>query len=428
MSPDPDRADLPPVVRRFLRYVQIDTRSDPDSTSVPTTEKQKDLSRLLADELREIGLDDAEMDENGYVVATVPGGAKGAPVLALLAHVDTAPDEPGGPVKPRVHPDYDGSVIELGGDPPVRLDPERSPALLDHLGHDLITGDGSTLLGSDDKAGVALIMQLAERLVDDPSLPRPPLRVCFTVDEEVGRGVDHLDLDRLGADVAYTVDGGGVGRVYAQTFNAATATLRVHGVNVHPGYARGAMTNAVRILAEILAALPADQSPEATDGDQGYFFAQRIVGDASPSRAEARILVRDFESDGFERRKRFLEHLAEAARAAHPRATVELELEESYRNMREYIAATDPRVVEVAFAAGEALGLEMEERRVRGGTDGARLSEMGLPTPNLFTGGHDFHSRFEWNSVQNLELALAYLEKVVGLWAERPARGDAGPG
>jgi len=414
----PNRADLPPVAERFLRYVQIDTQSDPDSTSVPTTEKQKDLSRLLTDELRAMGLDDAAMDEHGYVYATVPGGSEGLPVLALVAHVDTAPDEPGGPVTPRIHPKYDGSVLELGGDPPVYLDPERSPALLEHLGHDVITSDGTTLLGSDDKAGVAVIMQLAQDLVADPSLPRPPLRVCFTVDEEVGRGIDHLDLERLGADVAYTLDGGPVGTLDTETFNAASATVRVHGVNVHPGHARGVMANAVRIVAEVIAALPADQSPEATDGAEGYFFPHRITQGASPSEAEVKILLRDFESDGLERRKRFLEHLVEAARAAHPRASVELEIEDSYRNMKEYITDKDPRAIDFAFAAARAMDLEMTEQSVRGGTDGARLSEEGLPTPNIFTGGYDFHSRFEWNTVQNLETTLAYVKRLVAHWAE----------
>ncbi|MGD2116238.1 MAG: peptidase T [Acidobacteriota bacterium] len=423
MSPD---HDLPPVAARFLRYVQIDTQSNPDSDSIPTTEKQKDLSRLLAEELREMGVEDAEMDEHGYVYATVPAAgpaadrpAESAPTLALVAHVDTSPDEPGGPVKPRVHRSYDGSVVELGGDPPVRLDPERSPGLLDHLGHDLITGDGTTLLGSDDKAGVAVIMQLAEDLVNDPSLPRPRLRLCFTVDEEVGRGIDALDLDRLGADAAYTLDGGPVGELDTETFNAATATVRVQGVNVHPGKARGVMANAVRILAEILAALPADQSPEATDGTEGYFFPHRIADGASPVAAEAQILLRDFEADGLARRKRFVEHLVEAARAAHPRATIELEIEDSYRNMKSYIAETDPRTIELAFAAAEAMGLELTEQRIRGGTDGARLSEEGLPTPNIFTGGHDFHSRFEWNTVQNLETTLAYVKRLMAHWAEQ---------
>ncbi len=421
MRPD---SDLPAVVRRFLRYVQIDTRSDPESKTTPTTEKQKDLSRLLAEELRALGAADAEMDEHGYVYATVPpaeAAASDAPVLALVAHVDTSPDEPGGPVHPHVHRGYDGSVIALPGDPSVKLDPARSPALLDHLGHDLITSDGTTLLGSDDKAGVAVIMQLAEDLARDPSLPRPPLRICFTVDEEVGRGVDALDLERLGARVAYTLDGGAVGQIDTETFNAATAVVRVHGVNVHPGYAKGVMANAVRILAEILAALPGEESPEASDGRQGYFFPHRITPGGNPTLAEAQILIRDFESAGFERRKRLLGHLVDAARLAHPRATIELEIEDSYRNMLDYIEDTEPRAVAFAFAAAEAMGLPVEAHRVRGGTDGARMSEMGLPTPNVFTGGFDFHSRFEWNTAQNLETALAYTKHLVAYWAEHGA-------
>ncbi len=412
---------LPGVVERFLRYVRIDTQSDRDSETTPSTERQKDLSRLLAEELRGLGLADAEMDEYGYVYATLPSTlpaaeAAATPVVALLAHVDTAQDEPGGPVEPLIHRGYDGARVALPGDPTVALDPARSPALLEHVGHDLITSDGTTLLGSDDKAGCAVIMQLVEELLAEPAIPRPPVRVCFTVDEEIGRGVDKLDLERLGADVAYTIDGSGTGTLSYETFNAAQAVIRVTGVNVHPGYAKDVMANATILLAGILARLPAGEAPETTEDREGYFCALEIAG--SIPAATAKILLRDFAAEGLEERKRRLEALVEEARREHPRATVALEIVDQYKNMKSYIEGKDPRAVSFAFAAAAEMGIELETELVRGGTDGSRLSEMGLPTPNVFNGGHDYHSRFEWNTVQNLEASLAYLKRLVTYWAE----------
>ena len=412
---------LPGVAQRFLRYVRIDTQSDRRSQTTPSTAKQKDLGRLLVDELRQLGLAGAAMDENGYVYASLdsnlpPAAAAETPAVALVAHVDTSPDEPGGPVRPIVHHDYDGSLISLPGEPSVTLDPERSPELRDHLGHDLITSDGTTLLGSDDKAGVAIIMQVAEDLLAAASHPRPPLRLCFTVDEEIGRGVDKLDLERLDAQVAYTVDGGSVGEIDTSTFNAAEATIRVTGVNVHPGTAKDVMANAVTVLAEIVAGLPASEAPETTDGAEGYFCPYETSGTVAA--AEARFLLRDFTSAGLARRKQLVESLAAAARLKHPRATIAVEIRDNYKNMRDYIEASDPRAITFAFAAGREMGIELSEQRVRGGTDGSMLSERGLPTPNIFTGGHDYHSRFEWNTVQNLEASLAYLKQLIRYWAE----------
>lgn len=412
---------LPSVAERFLRYVKIDTQADRDSTSTPSTEKQKDLSRLLVEELRALGIDGAAMDDYGYVYANLPSTlpaeeAAEAPALALVAHVDTSPDEPGGPVKPIVHRNYDGSVITLPGDPTVKLDPARSPNLKDHIGHDLITTDGTTLLGSDDKAGVAIIMQTAADLVADKNHPRPPLKICFTVDEEIGRGVDKIDLERLGAQVAYTVDGGTVGEIDVATFNAAEARVRVDGVNVHPGTAKDVMANAVTILAEILTALPTSEAPETTEGPEGYFCPYQAGG--SISSAEARILLRDFTTDGLVRRKQLVEQLVAAAQTKHPRAQVTVEITDNYKNMADYIEESDPRAISFAFEAGREAGFKLKAEQVRGGTDGSRLSELGLPTPNLFTGGHDYHSRFEWNTVQNLEASLAYVKLLVRYWAE----------
>lgn len=426
LLPD-ESTPLPDVVERFLRYVRIDTEAARDSEATPSSEKQKDLSRMLALELLELGVEGAEMDTYGYVYAALPAVASGAAVkLALVAHVDTSPDAPGGPVIPQIHRDYDGSVIELGGDPAVRLDPARSPELLEHLGHDLITSDGTTLLGSDDKAGVAIIMQTVADLLARPEQARPELRICFTVDEEIGRGVDKLDLERLDAEVAYTIDGGGVGTFSYETFNAAEAVLAVEGVGVHPGYAKDVMANATTIAAEILAALPSDEAPETTSEREGYFCAHQFSGDVTA--AEARVLLRDFTSEGLDRRKRLLEQLVDVAATRHPRAQIKLTITDNYRNMRQYIESTDPRAISFAFAAAEEMGVGLVDELVRGGTDGSRLSEMGLPTPNVFTGGQDFHSRFEWNSVQNLEASLAYVKGLVAYWAEHGGEPVQGAG
>lgn len=408
------------VAERFLRYVTVDTQSDPSSSTVPSTEKQKNLSRMLVEELREAGLADAEMDEHGYVYATLPpspGGAPNLPVVALLAHVDTSPDAPGDDVQPIVHEDYDGGAIDLPGG--ARIDPERSPALREHVGHDLITSDGRTLLGSDDKAGVAIIMQLAADLVDSPA-PRPLVRICFTVDEEIGKGVDHLDLDRLGADVAYTLDGSGVDTIYAETFHAAEATLTVQGVTVHPGYAKDRMANAGRILAEMVAAFPSDEAPETTAHREGYFHPHTWPR-ASADAASAKILLRDFSRDGMQRRKDLLNAIVESTQRRHQRAQIDLQITDQYENMRAHIERIDPRVVAFAHAAADRMGLPLTDDLVRGGTDGARLSAEGLPTPNLFTGGHDFHSRFEWNTVQNLERSLAFTRGLLAYWCEHGA-------
>ena len=410
---------LPPVAERFLRYVRIDTRSDPASHTVPSTEAQKTLGRLLRDELRAMGAAEVVMDPHGYVFATIPATSPEAalPVLALLAHQDTSPDAPGADVRPVIHASYDGGVLRLPGDERVVLDPARQPALRDHLGHDVITSDGTTLLGSDDKAGVAILMQLAEDLLADHTLPCPRLRLCFTVDEEIGRGVDHLDLAVLGADVAYTLDGSGTDTLYSETFNAAEALVTVEGIMVHPGYAHGIMVNAARILSDLIAALPPDEAPETTSGRAGYFHPHTLDA-ADAARARARILLRDFTDAGLLRRKNFVHAHAEALRLRYPKARITVEIHDQYRNMRRYIEETDPRTVSFAHAAAREMGITLTDRLVRGGTDGARLSERGLPTPNVFTGGHDFHSLFEWNTVQNLERALAYTRTLVRYWAE----------
>jgi tripeptide aminopeptidase len=307
---------LPSVADRFLRYVQIDTQSNPDVEATPSTEKQKDLSRLLAVELRALGVDDAVMDDCGYVFGTIPSTlppeqAAQTPTLALLAHVDTSPDASGANVRPIIHDNYDGGILTLPGDPTVTLSPDNQPDLLNYLGHDIITSDGTTLLGSDDKAGVAILIQLAEILMHDRTIPCPPLRICFTVDEEIGRGVDKLDLDTLGADVAYTLDGSSTDVIYAETFNAAEATVVVEGVMVHPGYAKGIMVNAVRILSEFIAMLPASEAPETTADREGYIHPH-TVSEGDATRAETKLILRDFTTEGLDRRKQMVTALVEA--------------------------------------------------------------------------------------------------------------------
>ena len=413
---------LPAVVDRFLRYVQIDTQSDPSSDSVPSTEKQKNLAHLLVQELIALGIQDAKMDKYGYVFATIPAPERtpNQPVLGLLAHMDTSPDESGKDVRPIIHPNYDGKKITLPGDPSVILDPVTQPALLDHIGHDIITSDGTTLLGSDDKAGVAILMQLAEDLLKEASYTRPQVRLCFTIDEEIGRGVDHLDLEEFGADVAYTIDGSGMGTVFTETFNAVQATVTVQGVMVHPGYAKGVMANSVRILSEIIASLPTHEAPEHTDDREGYIHPHTFSR-SNASMAQSTLILRDFSQEGMESKISYLRSLVQFFRVKYPKSSIEIDFKEQYRNMRSYIEEKDPRTVTLAHRAANSMGIQLEERVIRGGTDGARLSELGIPTPNIFNGGHDYHSKFEWNTVQNLSSSLDYLKHLVYQWGEEIA-------
>jgi tripeptide aminopeptidase len=424
---DADTVVLPPVAERFARYVRIDTTSDPDSDATPSTARQLDLCRLLVDELRAMGVADAEMDASGVVYATLPGTVLEAPVVALCAHVDTSPDAPGAGVRPLVHAAWSGAAFALPGDPSVVFDATADPNLAAHIGHDLLTSDGTTLLGSDDKAGVAVLMQLAADLLASdvaaraegrPATARPTLRLLFTPDEEIGRGADPVDLDRLAAHVGYTLDGSGTDRLNAETFNAAEAVVTVEGVGVHPGYAQGILVNALRVVAHVVALLPASEAPETTDDRDGFFHPHTLSGEAE--RASLRVLLRDFSDVGLERRRMLVRDAAAQAEAAYPGSTVRVEIRESYRNMAAHIDAVDPRAVTIALDAARAMGFEMALKPVRGGTDGARLSERGLPTPNVFTGGHAFHSRREWNTVQNLARSLAYTHALVAAWAHEP--------
>jgi tripeptide aminopeptidase len=406
------------ALERFLRYVRVDTQADPDSSTVPSTARQLDLSRLLVAELREVGLEDAELDEHGYVLATLPASVERAtPTIALLAHVDVAYDAPGDDVQPQVVR-YEGGRLALPGDPAVALDPEVSPRLADHVGHELVTSDGTTLLGADNKAGVAEIMTAVDYLRQHPELEHGPVRVCFTRDEEIGKGVEGLDLDRLGADAAYTVDGSTLGHIEDETFNALAATVVFTGIAAHAGSAKGRMVNAGKIAADFLASLPRDGlSPETTEGRDGYVHPWSTVG--SEERTTVRFLLRDFDRDLLGEHEQLVRRLAEEAAAGYPGARVEIDVVEQYRNMKEYLH--DPRVVEAAEEAVRRAGIEPTRAFVRGGTDGSILSARGLPTPNIFTGGDDFHSRHEWLCVADMGSAVATLVHLAQIWAEEPA-------
>ena len=406
------------VLQRFLRYVRIDTQAQEGTTTYPSTSKQLDLSRLLVSELTEIGLDDIELTEHGCVFATLPGN-DGAPVIGLIAHVDTTPDSPGTDVVPIVHEDYAGGVIALPGDPSQVIDPAEELALAARVGHDIVTSDGTTLLGADDKAGVAEIMAAVAHLVDAPE-PRATVRVAFTADEEVGRGTDHFDLEKFGAEAAYTLDGSGLGELEIETFSAFQVRVTFRGRGAHPGSAKGKLVNALKLAADFVVSLPRDSlSPETTDGRQGFIHPSRISGGVEETTVV--LIVRDHDDTLLDEHTALLRGLAEAIGVREPRARVTVEVQETYRNMRPVIDR-HPRVIAAAEEAIRRAGVEPVRSLIRGGTDGARLSAMGLPTPNLFTGGQNYHSTREWASVQDMAAAAATVVELVRVWGEPEAR------
>jgi tripeptide aminopeptidase len=405
------------VLDRFLRYVRIDTQSAHGVTTSPSTEKQLDLARLLRDELEEIGLEDVRLDEFGYVYGSLPG-VESAPAIGLIAHMDTSPDVTATGVDPQVHEGYDGGVIELPNEGVV-LDPEELPLLQKKVGHDIVTGDGTTLLGADDKAGVAEITAAVAYLKAHPELEHAPIRVCFTVDEEVAGGADHLDLERFGARYAYTLDGAELGEIEAETFNASKVTVIIRGRSTHPGTAKGQLVNAAKLAADFVAALPRDElSPETTEEREGFVHPTRIYGGAEETCVD--LIVRDHDAAKMDEHVALLRRLTADLQEREPRASVEVTEEEQYRNMGEVIGR-HPEVIEAAEEAVRRLGVEPVHSIIRGGTDGARLSWRGLPTPNLFTGGSEYHSRREWASVQDMAAAAAMLVELAQVWAERGA-------
>ena len=402
------------VLERFLRYVRIDTQSDPASQTYPSTAKQRDLGELLARELRELGLDDAAIDEHGYVFATVPGSA--GPTVGLIAHVDTSPDESGVNVSPQVVRGYDGGELQLPGDPRQAIRPGESTLLAEKVGHDIVTTDGTTLLGADDKAGVAEIMAAVAYLLRHPEIEHAPIRVGFTVDEEVGAGVEQFDIDAFGAEFAYTLDGAEIGKIDDETFSASEVRLLIRGHSVHPGTSKGKMVNSIKLAARLLDRLPADRlSPETTDDREGFVHPVRVAGGAAETLIT--FIVRDFDGEQLRRHEQLLRDLAAELEREEPRATVEVTVEDSYRNMKEFLEAR-PRVLDAADEATRRVGLEPERGSIRGGTDGAVLSARGLPTPNVFTGGQEYHSVREWISVQDMALSTAMVVELVKLWAE----------
>ena len=405
----------PDVVDRLVRYARVDTQSRRDRETCPSTPGQRDLADLLAAELRDLGLEDVSVDEHAYVTATLRGTRPDAPVIGLLAHLDVSPDAPGAGVEPIVHREYDGAPIALprGG---TVLDPQRMPELRSRVGHDLVTSSGDTLLGADDKAGMAEVMAAVALLATDPQLPRPTLRVGFTPDEEIGEGATLFDVEGFGATCAYTLDGSEPGEVQDETFSAAEVTVTVRGVDVHPGFATGKLVNAARLAGRILAQLPPDLAPETTSGRDGFIHPYEFSGTAGT--ATIRAIVRDFDDERLAEHVAVLRRVAEEVVATEPRAVLEVAVREQYPNMRRFL---DERP-EVTAAAEEAIrreGLVPRRVPIRGGTDGSRLSEMGLPTPNLFTGGHEYHSVREWASVQEMAAAAAVVVRLAGVWAER---------
>ena len=405
-------------VERFLRYVQIDTQSDPQNAATPSSNKQKDLSKILAEELLVMGIADAHTDEYGYVYATITSNTeKQVPVICFCSHVDTAPDCSGTNVKPILHKNYNGEEITLPDDSKQVLSVKEFPYLNEHKGHDIITASGNTLLGADDKAGVAEIMDMANYLMTHPEVKHGKIKILFTPDEEVGRGTAKLDMEKLGAEFGYTLDGGEEATLEDETFSADGATITVHGVIAHPGYAKGSLVNALKIVGEILAALPAKEfSPETTENREGFVHPLRIEGLAE--KASIDFIVRDFTREGLKANAERLQGIAEKVLQQHPNARMEFKVTEQYRNMKE-ILEQHPQVVLNAEEAYRRSGLTVRKQSIRGGTDGSRLSFMGLPCPNLFTGMQGIHSKKEWIGVKDMHKAVEVMVNLVQVWEER---------
>lgn len=402
---------------RFLKYVTIDTQSDSSSRSQPSTEKQKDLAKILVQELLELGLSDAHMDEFGLVYATIPPTIdKEVPVICYCSHMDTSPDSSGTNVKPIVHQNYDGADLVLPDDPSIIIRESDHPDLAAQHGNDIITASGTTLLGADNKSGIAAIMDAAHFFTTHPDVPHGTIKILFTTDEEIGRGVDCVDLDKLGADFGYTIDGESLGSMEDETFSADGVKITIHGVSAHPGFAKGNMESAMKIAGEILAKLPKDRlSPESTEGKEGFVHPVGMEGIAE--KASISFIIRDFEDANLAKHEAELEGIVQEVIKHYPNSTYEFEVTEQYRNMKN-ILKDHPQVADHAEAAIRRAGLRPKRGSIRGGTDGSRLSFMGLPCPNIFAGEHAFHSKYEWVSVQDMEKSAETLIHLAMIWAE----------
>jgi tripeptide aminopeptidase len=405
------------VTERFLRYVVIDTQSDPASSTCPSTEKQKNLGRVLAAELQAMGIADAHLDEHGYVYATIPANtSKKVPVICFCSHMDTSPDCTGRNVKPQIVRNYRGGDITLAADPTQVIRPAEHPALKDQIGNDIITTDGTTLLGADNKAGVAEIMDAAHNLMQNPQIKRGTIKILFTPDEEIGRGVDKVDLEKLGADFAYTIDGETAGTIEDETFSADGATITITGVSTHPGFAKGKMEHAIKIASAIVDRLPKQGcSPETTDGRQGFLHPIAMSG--TLEEASLAFIVRDFTEAGLKEKEALLESIVKDVMKDFPHSTYTFEAKEQYRNMK-VVIDRHPELIDHAMEAIRRAGLRPVRNSIRGGTDGSRLSFMGLPCPNIFAGEHAFHSRLEWVSVQDMEKAVQTIVHLAMIWEE----------
>jgi tripeptide aminopeptidase len=406
------------TAERFVRYVQIDTQSDPLSQSQPSTEKQKNLSRVLVDELKALGISDAHLDEHGYVYATIPSNSdKNVPVICFCSHVDTAPDASGAGVKPILHKNYQGQDIVLPDDPTQIIKTSDHPYLKEKIGEDIITASGTTLLGADDKAGVAIIMDMANYLMTHPEVKHGTIKILFTPDEEIGRGVDKVDIKKLGADFGYTLDGGERGSFTDESFSADGVQIVINGVITHPGYAKDKLVNALKIAGDVLASLPrAELSPETTEDRQGFIHPVRVNGIAE--KATIDFIIRDFITDGLKKKEDFLLSIVEMVMENYPTASFEFNVTEQYRNMKE-VLINYPQVNDYAEEAMKRAGVTFERKSARGGTDGSRLSFMGLPCPDIFTGEMAFHSKHEYVSVQDMNKAVETIVHLAAIWEEK---------
>ncbi len=403
------------IAERFIRYARIDTQSNESSTTCPSTAKQFNLIKSLADELSDLGLTKVDIDGNGYLFATIPSNVTYAvPTIGFIAHIDVSPDAPSENVRPNIVQAYDGGDIVLNAEKNIVMSPSEFPELKQYIGQDIITSDGTTLLGADDKAGVASIMQMAEFVQSNPDFKHGTIKIAFTPDEEIGRGADLFDVKKFGADFAYTIDGGGIGEIEYENFNAAYAKIIVKGKGVHPGSAKNKMVNATLLISRIIGSVPIESTPRYTDGYQGFFHFFKVEG--SVEQAQAEVLIRDHDSSLFELKKKWLLSTANSLCKEYGGDYIKVEMQDQYRNMREMIEP-HMHIVDTAVKAMHLVGIKPKVQPIRGGTDGARLSYMGMPTPNLFAGGHNFHSRYEFVPIDSMEKSSEVMLKILELYA-----------